>query len=354
MKWYNPQSEPFKIYGLPFYETDKLYRRLPSAPKRALPEAVDGLANETAGGQIRFHAKLKELAIQVSVASKKLFFDGYDAPHLSTTSKIGFDFYASVDGGDYIYITTATDFNESNLYYESKLLNLDEETEIDVLLYFPLYGAIDKVMLGFDDEAEISIHQKTFKTDKKLVIYGGSIQQGACASRPGMVDSNILSRMLDAEVYNLGFNSSGKAEEEVADVISDIRNVGAYIISTEGNCPDGDWICEKLPIFVKTLTKNNPGVPVVIMPFPKNGGCIINPKKEEARLDKLKAQMDVVSSLQNEGYDNVTLFLQDDYIEQSFEGKEMWHEVFSDGLHKTDLGYYSVSKGLYNLINNNF
>ena len=59
-------------------------------------------------------------------------------------------------------------------------------------------------------------------------------------------------------------------------------------------------------------------------------------------------------NLQNEGYDNVTLFLQDDYIEQSFEGKEMWHEVFSDGLHKTDLGYYSVSKGLYNLINNNF
>ena len=354
MKWYNPQSEPFKIYGLPFYETDKLYRRLPSAPKCTLPEAIDGLANETSGGQIRFHAKLKELKIQVSVASKKLFFDGYDAPHLSTTSKIGFDFYASVDGGDYIYITTAADFNESNLYYESKLLSLDEETEIDVLLYFPLYGAIDKIMLGFDDDAVITAHHKNFKSDKKLVIYGGSIQQGACASRPGMVDSNILSRMLDAEVYNFGFNSSGKAEEEVADVISDIRNVGAYIISTEGNCPDADWIQEKLPVFIKTLTKNNPSVPVVVMPFPKNGGCIINKKREEGRLSKLEAQKDVVLSLQNEGYKNVTLFLQDDHIEQSFEGKQVWHEVFADGLHKTDIGYFEVAKGLYNTIKNNF
>ncbi len=354
MKWYNPQSKPFKIYGFPFYETDKLYRRLPSAPKRILPEAIDGLANETAGGQIRFHARLKELKIQVSVASKKLFFDGCDAPHLSTTSKIGFDFYASVNGSDYIYITTATNFNETSLYYESKLLSLDEETEIDVLLYFPLYGAIDKIMIGFDDDAKISEHQKKFKTDKKLVVYGGSIQQGACASRPGMVDSNLLSRMLDAEVYNFGFNSSGKAEEEVADVISDIRNVGAYIISTEGNCPDADWIREKLPVFIRSLTKNNPGVPVVVMPFPKNGGCILNPKREAGRLSKLEAQKEAVACLQNEGYDSVILFIQDECIEQSFEGKEMWHEVFSDGLHKTDLGYYSVSKGLYNILKNYF
>ena len=44
------------------------------------------------------------------------------------------------------------------------------------------------------------------------MIYGTSITQGGCASRPGMAYTNILSRRIDAPFINLGFSGSGRGE----------------------------------------------------------------------------------------------------------------------------------------------
>lgn len=81
MKWYNPQKDPFRISGFSFYEQDCLYRRMPLNPGTELPEAMYNLADETSGGQIRFHTKAKKMSISVSVASKKLYFDGNSIWH---------------------------------------------------------------------------------------------------------------------------------------------------------------------------------------------------------------------------------------------------------------------------------
>ena len=75
MKWFNPQCAPFQISGFPFYQQEQVYRRMPLCTQGYIPDAVYGLADETAGGQIRFHGKLKKLTIQVSLAGKPLFFD---------------------------------------------------------------------------------------------------------------------------------------------------------------------------------------------------------------------------------------------------------------------------------------
>ena len=349
MKWYNPQKDPFKISGFAFYEQDGLYRRMPLNPCAELPEAVYNLADETSGGQIRFHAKLKKMSISVSVASKKLHFDGYTAPHLSGTTKRGFDLYAST-GGDYEFIAVTSDFSETDLYHECTFFESESVIEADFLLNFPLYGAIDKVLIGFDDEAVITPTQKQFADDRKIVFYGGSIEQGACASRPGMNEANILSRWLNREVYNLGFNSSGKAEAEVAEVISAIDNVAALIISTEGNCPDEKWLDEKLREFIRIYRVKHPDTAIVLMPFLVSAKERLIPESYKKRIAKTKVQEKIVADLSGAGDQNIYLFMQEACVEKEYDGNSIWHENVVDGLHKTDLGYLATAKGLYKLL----
>ena len=46
--------------------------------------------------------------------------------------------------------------------------------------------------------------------EKPIVLYGTSIAQGACASRPGMAWGNIVQRNLDLPLINLGFSGNGR------------------------------------------------------------------------------------------------------------------------------------------------
>ncbi len=350
MKWYNPQTKPFLISGFPFYETDRTYRRMPLHPTHPLPEAVDGLANETAGGQIRFHGKLKTLAIQVSLASKPLYFSSIPTAHLTLTNKRCFDLYVSRDGGDYFFAGMKTRLAENDTYYEHTLIDLPEAEELDILLNFPLYGGVDKILIGVDDKAEISEAHKKFVDDKKIVIYGSSIQQGGCASRPGMVDANILSRWLNREVYDLGFNSSGKAEPEMAHIISQIDNVAALIISVEGNCPDQQWLDEKVREFLKIYRQKHPTTPIILMPFVVGGLDLLVPANMADRLDRRGIQKKIVEDLRAAGDENIHLLVRESLLEKEFEGHPILHESTVDGLHYTDLGYFWSAQVMYQFL----
>ncbi len=350
MKWYNPQTEPFQISGFAFYEKDRVYRRMPLAGEGVLPDAVYGLADETAGGQIRFHGKLKKLCIRVSLAAKPGYFAEAKKAHMAFVTQSAFDLYLSEDGKDYVYYSVALGMDEHTRYYESKFFEFDEAVEYDFLLNFPLYGGVDKILIGVDDDAEISAPGYHFKDDKKIVLYGTSVQQGACAGRPGMDMANLISRLLDREVYNLGFNSSGKAEAEVAKVIAGIKDMGALIVSIEENCPDCDWLKLKLPAFLEIFRKEQPDTPVVIMPFIVSGKDTINPKQRVFRTECRRIQKRIVEEFRAKGDENVYLFLQEgeeqEWTSRKINGHSIWHECTVDGVHYNDLGFYWMSKAL--------
>lgn len=350
MIWYNPQKPPFLLSGFPYFEKDGVYRRLPLNPPCELPEAVYYLADETSGGQIRFHGKFKKLTLRVSLASKPLYFNT-KSPHLSRTNKCGFDLYLASGEGEYEFFGVTKDYTGEELYYESTLIDVNEPIEVDALINFPLYGAVDKVLLGFDDEAEISEPEKKFEGEKKIVFYGGSIEQGACASRPGMCEANILSRWLSREVYNLGFNSSGKAEESVARVIAELRDIGAFVISTEGNCPSGEYLYENLGKFIEILRESHPRVPIILMPFVESGAERLIASKGDDRRLKREAQIKLVEERKASGDENIYLHLRESDAD-TFEGHSITPDRVVDGLHQTDYGYLETAKGLYKLLKN--
>ena len=350
MKWYNPQKAPFSISGFPFYESDGVYRRLPLTPSHPLPEAVERLADETAGGQIRFHAKLKQLKIEVSLSAKPLYFANVKAPHLAQVTKSAFDLYASRDGEDYVFLGVASEMSENDRYYTAKLLDYEEEAELDFLLNFPLYGGVDKILIGVDDEAEISPAHKAFIDNQRLVIYGTSVQQGGCAGRPGMSESNLLSRWMNREVCNLGFNSSGKAEPEMAHIIGGIGDIAALIISIEGNCPDKTWLDEKLRAFIQIFRSYHREVPIVIIPFFISGKDMLDKRSLAERLNNREIQQKIVDDFNSSGDERVYLHLQDNFIETEFDAHSVWHECTADGLHANDLGFYWKAKALYTFL----
>ena len=345
MKWYNPQTEPFLISGFVFYEKDKVYRRMP-LEEGIMPEAVYGLANETAGGQIRFHGRLKELRIQVSLASKPGYYDHIKSPHLATVTRRAFDLYVSPDGKDYIFFGVAKGMDDSDNYYEHTFLKQDEEQEFDFLLNFPLYGGVDKVLIGVDDEARISAPHYHFKDDKKIVQYGTSIHQGACAGRPGMAQSNLLSRLLDREVYNLGFNSNGKAEPEMARILGQIKDTKVLIMCPEGNCPDAQWMNEKLRAFIRVYRELQPDTPIVLMTHLITGLESVIHNALEERLGYREIQERIVEECRAQGDDRIFLYVQDGREIPGLEGHSIWHEGTVDGLHYNDLGYYWTTKAL--------
>jgi len=342
MKWYNPQTKPFEINGFAFYDQDMLYRRLPLNPCAQLPEAVYYLGDETSGGQIRFHCRCKQLKIQVSIASRKRYFSQYTSPHLTETNKKAFDLYISMNGGKYEYVTTPTNYSADDIYYENTLLNLTEEAEFDALLYFPLYGGIDKILIGIDDDGEITKTRKPFANDGRIIFYGTSIEEGACASRPGMSCSNILSRFLDCEVLNMGFDASGKGEAEVARMFCCIENVKALILATDANSPDGQWMCDKLPEFIRIFREKNPDALIVMVPFIESGRYRLFPERHKTVEEKLEAQKQIVSDLTAAGDKNICLYIHEN----------MDSDAFADGVHGTDIAFMEEAKGLYEVLKN--
>ena len=351
MKWLDPKNAPFLISGFPYFSQEQIYRRLSVDAQGYAPNAVDGLANETSGGQIRFHGKLNKLSIQVKLMSKPYYFaNTITAPHLASVNKSAFDLYLSKDGGEYVFCDVAKGMSEGTKEYTYHLFGLNEADEFDFLLNFPLYGGVDEILIGVNDEAEISAPQRTFATDKKLAIYGSSIQQGACASRPGMNISNILSRWLNTEVYNLGFNSSGKAEPEMAEIISQIPDLSALVISIEGNCPDGTWLDKKLRKFLEIFRTRYPSLPVVILPFIISGLESMKPENLAKRLAYREIQQKIVADRKEAGDENIYLLLQDEALTREFAGHSVWHECTVDSLHYNDLGFYWVAKQLYTFL----
>ena len=80
------------------------------------------------------------------------------------------------------------------------------------------------------------------QTSQDHRLYGTSITQGGCASRPGMAYPAILSRELDREVYNLGFSGNGVGMSGLASCFLQPAPAGALVVDIQPNAgPRGCW-----------------------------------------------------------------------------------------------------------------
>jgi len=333
--WYSPLEKPFKVNGLAWFDQERIYRRLPLNPKSKIPEAVDHLANHTAGGQIRFQSDSPSLSVRVKLKGPA------DMPHMPPTGQCGIDCYVgAADALIPLYYGNTTKYDHTKTEYECMLYTNWTPSKRSIVLNLPLYQGVEEIWIGLDEKATVK-SAPDYHSNKKVVIYGTSITQGGCASRPGMMYSNILSRRIPLEFYNLGFSGSGKGEPEMAEVISEIQDVACFVLDYEGNCVSTELFRKTLPEFIRIYREAHPTVPILIpsrIPYAREN---ITPHLFHMRAERKEFEMELVRELRDKGDNNIFFFDGSKSL-----GGDDFFECTVDGSHPTDLGFLRMADAI--------
>lgn len=324
-QWHDPRRAPMQIAGLAWFEREGLLRRLPAKPAEKLPEAVENLADQVPGAQIRFRSNTRLVAVRV-----KLRGVACNAA-IPATGQCGFDLYVGPAGDQRFISVTKYDHTRSqyeNLLFERMRL---PPRLLDFALNFPLGMAIDDIQVGLETGARVEA-PAPFAVEGPMVIYGTSITHGACASRPGMAYPSILGRRLNVDVVNLGFGGSGKGEPEVARTLAGISRPACLVLDYEANTSGLEHLKQTLPAFIATLRAAHPAVPIVVatkIPFSQENYNDILPERLRCR----DYQKSVVDDLRQRGdrhihFLDVGALLGRDFAEGTV-----------DGVHPTTLGF---------------
>ena len=330
VRWYSPTTAPFVLEGFPFFKSEGIYRRLSVNPPYVLPAGVEGQSWHTAGGQIRFRATFRTMRLRAALMGSGTM------DHMPATGQCGFDVYLAETGTPRYYGTARFDPRQD--HYESAMVDLPEPRTLEVVVNFPLYQGVREVLLGFDADAVLEAPSPRAVAGR-IVVYGTSITQGGCASRPGMAYTNILSRRLNAEVVNVAFSGAGQCEPEAAYAVRDIDDIALYIHDAEANVGAYEDVASRYPRFLRIFREKHPDTPILVptkIPYAKE---LFHPDMRALRLRKKELQRAIVEQFRAEGDANIHFLDGETLYPGCFE------EYAVDGVHATDLGFLKMAEG---------
>lgn len=326
-KYYSADS--FPVLGKISKETETRYERLPASLKNQTRIPVWNLGKNSTGLSVRFSTN------STSISAKWEVLKDVSMNHMAPTGIKGLDLYVW-ENNEWKYVKTARPTGKIN---EQTIVENMPPSNREFLLFLPLYDGIISLFIGVDSSATIQHPTLKFpKIENPIVVYGTSITQGGCATRPGMMYTNILTRWLNTEFINLGFSGNGKLDYEIAELMAKKQNTSLFILDfVPNNAPNE--IAEKTIPFVEIIRKSNPKIPILIIEsvmypysnFDKNTHQNLLRKNET-----LHAQYEL---LINSGYDDIYYLNSQNLIGSDGEGTV-------DGTHFTDLGYYRFSQNL--------
>ena len=230
--WHSPFYSLNKIEGQGW--SDIGYARLPEKTESIVRDAVWELSRHTAGLSIRFETDANSLQIEYGV-------DGDVAMnHMPATGVSGVDLYGKNKGGEWLWYRGLYTFGDT-VQFRYKTEGSPKGAR-EYQLYLPLYNHCKSFRIGIPKGSNIKFLPP--RPEKPIVIYGTSIAQGACASRPGMAWTNILGRKLDYPIVNLGFSGNGRLEMEVLELVTEIDAL-VYVLDCLPNLSPNDTYTEE-------------------------------------------------------------------------------------------------------------
>ena len=241
------------LYGVQYI--DGLYRRMPYETAKRVSEATALISTESAGGRVRFVTDSPYIAISVKYRSVS------KVPNYSFTATLGFDLYSNhCYVGSFVPPFETTDRLESVIEVASK----DDLREYTI--NFPVCSEVESLFIGVQKGCRIEKAPK-YSIEPPIVLYGSSVTQGACASRPGNTYANILSRTLDCDYINLGFWGNALGEEEMAKYIAELP-MSAFIYDYDYNAPSAEHLATTHERMFRIIRERNPQLPIVILSAP--------------------------------------------------------------------------------------
>lgn len=215
--WKNPTAEDFQtVHGQAWSnELKGFYHRLPQRVESKVRKPLWDLSTNSAGLSVVFRTNATDIQVRYQINGD------FSMPHMPATGKSGVDLYATDGNGRQRWCAAKYAFGDTIRYNYSNISYVtNPEYGYEYQLFLPPYSELKWLEIGVPEGSDFSF--EPVSQEKPIVIYGTSIAQGACASRPGMIWGNIINRKLQHPVINLGFSGNGRLESELFDLLTEI------------------------------------------------------------------------------------------------------------------------------------
>ena len=327
--WWNPAQHDFPVVEGQAWpkEVASPYDRLPARAEKTVREAVWNLSRDGAGLMIRFRSNSSEIKVRYGVSGN------HAMPHMPATGVSGVDLYAINSDGEWLWCAGRYSFGDTITYNFANLIPNDPYHEMgrEYRLYLPLYNQVTWLEIGVPDEAIFT--PLPIRMEKPVVVYGTSIAQGGCASRPGMAWTSILGRKIDRPLINLGFSGNGWLEEELIDLLVEI-DAKLYVLDCLPNLTSSRFSAEEVKnrilASVRQIRQKRPHTPILLTDHAGYTDGLINAERRKAFQEVNHAAREAFIQLKSEGIEQIYLLpIEDIHLDI---------ETTVDGTHPNDLG----------------
>ena len=334
---YDARKAPFQICGLYQPQEAGLFKRMPTAVAENVSKRVRLLHTNTAGARLRFVTDSPFIA--VGAVYPPMEFPSARTAAFAAGGAFSFDLYAD---GKYCRILwpleliqrgSVVSFDIPNGQYES-FCELGEKKLRQITLNFPSFVNIRDVYIGLQEGSVLEAAPE-YANKKPVVFYGSSITQGACASHPGNIYQNILSRQLNFDYLNLGFASGAKAEDAIIDYLCTL-DMCMLVFDYDHNAKDVEYLERTHLPALRKLRAAHPDIPFIVLSRPNH-----DPTEEKA-LERAKLIEKNCKILSKESNAPVH-FVDGQAIFRSHDSEMMT----IDGTHPTDLGFHCIAEAMY-------
>lgn len=323
-------ASAFPLYGKVTENTSERYGRLPQSLEGVTRDAVWNRGNNSAGLYIRFRTNSTSIHLRWTSRNDK------SMNHMADTGTKGLDLYTLTDEG-WRFVRSGRPVGKENV--AEAVSNMTREDR-EFMVYLSLYDGVSKLEIGVDPDAYIDQPAvNSPKSGNPVIMYGTSILQGGCASRPGMAYTNILGRWLNKEVINLGFSGNAWLDYEIAEYIASVENPSLIVLDYAPNCT-AKMIDEKAEKFFRIIRDKHPDVPVIFVGNPMYAHGVFDMKLHEDLCSRDAAQKRIYDKLRKAGEKKIY------YVSsEGMTGDDM--EATVDGCHMTDLGMMRYAEHIY-------
>lgn len=339
--WYNPQDAEINPVEGQFWQGEEranFYNRMPDRFKAEVREAVWKLSTNCAGELVVFRTDSPHIVVRYQRTQPDLSY-----PHMPLTGSSGVDLYATNGVGENFRVVGRYNFADTCVYRFADIAYRKpcRKGGYEYRLYLPPYNGVKWLEIGAEEGSQFEF--MTPRTKRPIVIYGTSIAQGACASRPGMIWSSIVSRELDRLIYNFGFSGNGRLEDELIDAICEI-DAEVYVLDCIPNLSLMSRE-ELLPLIVrqvKRIRERRPKTPILLVDHLSYPDATTNDQVEQRIAQLAEIQKAAYEELLGEGVkrlyhlDNETLAIPYsgivDYVHPSDYGMVCYGEAYVKAL----------------------
>jgi hypothetical protein len=331
--WYDIKNLGVENRG--WSDVESFYDRLPARAKPLVRPDVWHLSQHSTGLAVRFVATTSSISARWTLRSK---VEGLAMPHMPATGVSGLDLYARPLGSGDAAWRHAANGRPGAVTNSVVLLKDADSVPREFMLFLPLYNGVESVHIGLPPTVTLSpAPARPASHAKPIVIYGTSVTQGGCASRPGMVYSAILNRWLGRPVINLGFSGNGRMEMEVAQFLTELDPC-LYVLDCLGNL-EAPGITERTEPVVHLLRKAHPTIPIAFLGHIPSPGRFFSVSGLKRYQTSNAANEAAFARLVAAGVPNLHYIPGEDFY--GHDG-----EATVDGGHATDLGFLRMAQVL--------